>query len=454
MRYNFSILTALLLFLFLSCDNVPVAPDITVPAPLFSPAGGNYSGDTLISLSCEREGSEISWKRETSSSWMKYEGPFLLTESAVIEARAIYKGVHVSETVQSAYWIDIQEKVETPLFTPPPLPFFGSQTLSISCGTGGAALQYRFNGSETWLDYSGPLTISATTSIEARALKEGMVDSEITEPALYRLDDYLTVATYNVENFDLGGEQAPQYGNIAAFVKNEGVEVLLVNEMQTNDGDIAGFTEALKALDYAMPYFGSTLMSDGYNAIAAWSRYPLSGQSEVLGTDGPRTILRFKVTAGNRDIWFYGCHLKSGPDLSSFNRRVDQSAALEQYVKVNHDPVNDLIVLLGDMNTMGYEDGDNVNEDFAPAGTLEKLELKSDGTGANDFIPVNHKQIFSSYTYPGYNEIYKSLLDHIILSPTLYENHYRSGSVRVPRPAGDGTYGPSDHYPVVLELGF
>jgi len=102
---------------------------------------------------------------------------------------------------------------------------------------------------------------------------------------------------------------------------------------------------------------------------------------------------------------------------------------------------------------MGYEDGDSINEDFSANGTLEYLELKSDTDESNNFYSINYHLLPNTYTYP--HEIYvESLLDHIILSPAAYNFHYESGSIRVPSPEGDGTYGASDHYPVVLDLGF
>ena len=46
-------------------------------------------------------------------------------------------------------------------------------------------------------------------------------------------------------------------------------------------------------------------------------------------------------------------------------------------------PENENVVVLGDMNTMGYDGG--VNEDFGEDGTLEHLEFRSDVNSSNDF---------------------------------------------------------------------
>ena len=67
----------------------------------------------------------------------------------------------------------------------------------------------------------------------------------------------------------------------------------------------------------------------------------------------------------------------------------------------------------------------------------------------NDFTAVNYEQIPDEPTSPEWN----SLLDHIILSPSAM-SHYVQGSVSVPHPSGDGEHGPSDHFPVMLDLWF
>ena len=64
-------------------------------------------------------------------------------------------------------------------------------------------------------------------------------------------------------------------------------------------------------------------------------------------------------------------------------------------------------------------------------------------------INIHLVEIESSDTNPEWH----GLLDHIILSPAAGA-HYVPGSVTVPQPYGDGPFGPSDHYPVLLELAF
>jgi len=251
----------------------------------------------------------------------------------------------------------------------------------------------------------------------------------------------ITVATYNVEDFDLGGAAGGQYANVAAFARDYGLGVLVVVEVQPDDE--AAFANALTDVGYSMEYHSFSSMSDGFNAIGVWSRYPFLSIDELL-TQNTRTVYGFEIKVGPKSehVWFYGCHLKSGSDAASLTKRQTEAQLIESYVLDNHDPVTESVVVLGDMNTMN-------DEDWLAAGTIGYLTLQSDNPGntANDFTAVNYTELPQEWTDPGW----KDILDHIILSPEAMK-HYVDGSVEVPHPAGDGDYGPSDHYPVVLKL--
>jgi len=101
----------------------------------------------------------------------------------------------------------------------------------------------------------------------------------------------------------------------------------------------------------------------------------------------------------------------------------------------------DKIIIAGDANTATETD-----EDFEEGSTLDILSLKSDNPEIteNDFVPVNF-----TYKRESTHTIFESLMDHIILSKTLFAK-YRSGSVDIVTPEGK----PSDHKAVLLILDF
>jgi hypothetical protein len=75
------------------------------------------------------------------------------------------------------------QSVATPIFSPAAGTYTSAQTVSISTTTGGASINYTTDGStpsETaGTLYSGPITVSATTTINAIAYASGMTDSAV-----------------------------------------------------------------------------------------------------------------------------------------------------------------------------------------------------------------------------------------------------------------------------------
>ena len=88
------------------------------------------------------------------------------------------------DTVVVALWKDAageQETVAAPIL-PKECRFRGTKTIKITCETEGAEIYCTTDGSKPGADgkrYTGPFTISATTTIKAIAVKEGMKDSDI-----------------------------------------------------------------------------------------------------------------------------------------------------------------------------------------------------------------------------------------------------------------------------------
>ena len=67
--------------------------------------------------------------------------------------------------------------VATPTFSPAPGTYTEAQTVTISCATDGATISYSTDGGTTWT-VGNTVTVSETTTIIAKATKEGMYDSE------------------------------------------------------------------------------------------------------------------------------------------------------------------------------------------------------------------------------------------------------------------------------------
>ena len=57
--------------------------------------------------------------------------------------------------------------------------FLTSTEVSIACGTEGAAIVYSTDNGTSWSSYSAPFTLTETTTVQAKATKSGMDDSEV-----------------------------------------------------------------------------------------------------------------------------------------------------------------------------------------------------------------------------------------------------------------------------------
>lgn len=264
--------------------------------------------------------------------------------------------------------------------------------------------------------------------------------------------------TYNVENFDKGGDIASgTYTEIANIVKTNNTDIINLCEVQSTDNDEASFNAALTASGWPMAHHAFSSLSDNYNSIGYFSRYPISDVSEILSANA-RTIYRYKMTVEDKEIWFYGCHLKSSTNSASEKRRKKEAKRLANYIRGNHhDLASEYIVILGDMNTMNTGDWSENPPATGGKSTVDYLELRDDSDPSNNFTSITRLKATINFSGAGSSDYTTTWnypnglpLDHIILSPALYakyidETKYRVGS-------GNKHTNPSDHYLVTLRI--
>ena len=95
-------------------------------------------------------------------------------------------------TTYQIYFISAEGAVNAPVITPASCNFEESQVVTITAGEG-ATIKYSTDEQATWNDYSEPLTITATTTVYAKAVKDGqesiVVSATYTklEPVTYTL---------------------------------------------------------------------------------------------------------------------------------------------------------------------------------------------------------------------------------------------------------------------------
>ena len=92
------------------------------------------------------------------------------------------------------------QQVATPTFSPAEGSFTEAQTVTILCATDGATISYSTDGGTTWT-VGNSLTVSETTTVMAKATKDGMTDSEIA------------TATYTINIVPVGQDQTITIGD-------------------------------------------------------------------------------------------------------------------------------------------------------------------------------------------------------------------------------------------------
>ena len=100
----------------------------------------------------------------------------------------------------------VKEQVATPTFTPNGAFFEGSQEVAIASATDGATIQYSTDNGESWNNYTAAFTVTATTTVKAKATKDGYIDSESATATFTKvtLDDQVDVtgaATWDWSKF-------------------------------------------------------------------------------------------------------------------------------------------------------------------------------------------------------------------------------------------------------------
>lgn len=156
-----------------------------VSTPVLNPAGGPYSSIQTVRISCATSGAIVRYTlngSEPSSSSALYSNPILISANTTVKAKAFAVGLTDSDTAVAVYAIvAVVEKVATPTIAPVEGLYAFSQSVTIECATSGAVIRYTTTGiqpSSSSAVYSGPILISAPTTIKAKAFMNGMVDSD------------------------------------------------------------------------------------------------------------------------------------------------------------------------------------------------------------------------------------------------------------------------------------
>jgi N-acetylneuraminic acid mutarotase len=152
----------------------------SVSAPIIAPAPGTYTSPQSVAITDSTPGATIYYTTNgttpTASSTV-YIGPITVSSSETIEAVAV-AGDTNSPIASAAYTITLPVAA-TPTISLAAGTYTSSQTVSLSDTTPGATIYYAINAAPTTSStvYSGPISVSASETIETIATASGYTTS-------------------------------------------------------------------------------------------------------------------------------------------------------------------------------------------------------------------------------------------------------------------------------------
>jgi beta-glucanase (GH16 family) len=279
----------------------------TAATPTFSPAAGTYSSAQTVTISDTTSGAKIYYTTNgttpTTASAV-YSGPITVSSSETLEAIATATGYTTSGVGSAAY--TISTAAATPTFSPAAGTYTSAQTVTISDATSGAKIYYTTNGSTPTTSstlYSGPITVSASETVEAIATATGHTTSGVGS-ATYTIS---TSSGMDVLDINTGGATVGSYvadEDFSAGTESSTTATISLSKVTNPAPEGVYQSQRFGNFTYTLPGFaaGSTylvrLHFDEFYWTAAGKR-----EFNVL-INGTQVLTDFDIfaTAGGEDI--------------------------------------------------------------------------------------------------------------------------------------------------------
>ncbi len=154
--------------------------------PTFSPAAGTYTSAQTVAISTTTSGASIRYTTDgttpSETAGTLYSGPVSISSTTTLNAIAYETGWTDSSVKSGVY--TITGTVANPSFSPAAGTYTPTQMITISTTTPGASIRYTTNGNTPSQTagtlYSGPVSISSTTTLNAIAYETGWTASGVT----------------------------------------------------------------------------------------------------------------------------------------------------------------------------------------------------------------------------------------------------------------------------------
>ncbi len=160
---------------------------LVVATPAFSPAAGSYGPAQTVTISDSTSGATIYYTTNgttPTTASTTYSSAVTVSVTETLEALAVKTGYTNSAVGSAAYTIN--GAVATPTFSPAAGSYGPAQTVTISDSTSGSTIYYTTNGTTPTTasaTYSSAVTVSATETLEALAVKANYSNSAVASAA-------------------------------------------------------------------------------------------------------------------------------------------------------------------------------------------------------------------------------------------------------------------------------
>ena len=209
--------------------------------PTFSPGGGTYTSSQPVTISDATSGAVLYCTTDgttPTSSSPKCSQPTTVFQTEFLQAIAVAPGKTASAVASAGYVISLKA-APTPTFNPTGGTYSGAQQVTIGDSLSGVNLYYTLDGSTPTANstlYTGPVTISQSSTLNAIAIATGYANSGIATAA-YVIQGAALVPTVS----SLSPTSAPADG--AAFT-------LTVNGTNFDSGSIVKWGSTALATTY------------------------------------------------------------------------------------------------------------------------------------------------------------------------------------------------------------
>ncbi|MGD0732169.1 MAG: glycoside hydrolase domain-containing protein [Terracidiphilus sp.] len=279
----------------------------TVATPTFSPVAGTYSSAQTVTISSATSGTTIYYTTNgttPTTSSTQYTAPITVSTSETVEALAVKTG-YTNSAIGSAAYV-INGTVATPTFSPVAGSYGPAQTVTISSATSGATIYYTTNGTTpttSSTQYTAPITVSTSETVEALAVKSGYTNSAIGSAA-YVINGTVATPTFS----PVAGSYGPAQ-TVTISSTTSGTTIYYTTNGTTPTTSSTQYTapitvstsETVKALAVKTGYTNSAIGSAAYviNGTVATPTF-----SPVAGSYGPAQTVTISSTTSGTTIYY------------------------------------------------------------------------------------------------------------------------------------------------------